>query len=145
MDRRIHREANIYPQVHEVLTELKANYKIGLATSNKRKNVNHLFDKFGLTNYFEKVITRDDVKHEKPNPEPYLKMARMLGVNPENCLVVEDTPVGVLAAKRAKMMTCAVEHSTPQQYFEGEKKPDVFIQKIERLSLDFINQHYQLS
>lgn len=47
----------------------------------------------------EKLITSNDVTHGKPDPEPYLKGARILGVSPEECLVLEDVPAGVKAGK----------------------------------------------
>lgn len=142
MNRRINKEAAIYPKVHEVLRGLRQYYKIGLVSNNNSQNVNFLFNKFNLASYFEHVITRDDVRYEKPHPEPYLKMAKLLGEVAENCLAVEDSPIGILAARRANMWTCAVEHNTPQQYFEGEKAPNRFIPKIANLSKDFIEKAY---
>jgi beta-phosphoglucomutase-like phosphatase (HAD superfamily) len=52
-------------------------------------------------------ISRDDVEHGKPHPEPYLKAAERLGLEPARCLVVEDSPVGARAAKAAGMVTVA--------------------------------------
>ena len=54
-------------------------------------------------------MTGSDVKHGKPNPEIYIKAAELLGVSPGECLVFEDVPQGILAAKNAGMTVCAVE------------------------------------
>lgn len=54
------------------------------------------------------LVTVDDVVHGKPDPEPFLLGARRLGVDPDRCLVVEDAPSGLLAARAAGMATVAV-------------------------------------
>ena len=54
------------------------------------------------------LITADDVHAGKPEPEPYLRAAEGLGLSPEDCIVVEDAPAGVIAAKRAGMAVVAV-------------------------------------
>jgi len=54
------------------------------------------------------LVTGDDVEHGKPDPEPYQHAAELLGVPAADCVVVEDAPAGVLAAKRAGMTVLAV-------------------------------------
>lgn len=56
----------------------------------------------------EVLVTGDDVKEGKPDPEPYLRAATELGVPAAHCVVVEDAPAGILAAKRAAMTVLAV-------------------------------------
>lgn len=56
----------------------------------------------------EHLITTDDVEHYKPHPEGYLKAARCLSIAPEHCIVVEDAPVGLQAARAAGMRSIAV-------------------------------------
>jgi HAD superfamily hydrolase (TIGR01509 family) len=69
---------------------------------------------------FEVVIAREDVTHAKPHPEPYLTAARLLGIDPAACAVLEDAPSGVEAAHRARMTVVAVpnEH-TAEMAFPG--------------------------
>jgi beta-phosphoglucomutase-like phosphatase (HAD superfamily) len=64
-----------------------------------------------LTEAFDFVATKDDVENGKPDPEIYLLVAMELGVPPEDCLVIEDSPSGVEAALAAGMKVVAV--STP--------------------------------
>ena len=64
-----------------------------------------------LKDAFDFIATRDDVERGKPDPEMYLLVARELGVDPTECLVIEDSPTGVLAAINAGMKVIAV--STP--------------------------------
>jgi sugar-phosphatase len=54
------------------------------------------------------LVTADDVKNGKPHPEPYLKGARLLGIDPRECLIVEDAPAGIRAARAAGMKVIAL-------------------------------------
>lgn len=66
---------------------------------------------------FAQVVTGDAVDHGKPHPEPYLLAARRLGVSPQECVAIEDSPTGVRSAVAAGVPTLAVPHivSVPQQ------------------------------
>lgn len=59
------------------------------------------------------LITSSDVMHGKPNPEPYLKAAKTLGLEPGECLVIEDAPAGVRAGKAAGSRVFAVRTTAP--------------------------------
>jgi sugar-phosphatase len=61
------------------------------------------------------MITADDVVHGKPSPEPYLKGATLLGFAPADCLVFEDTPAGIAAARGAGMQVIALQTTYPAQ------------------------------
>ena len=85
--------------------------KIGLATMSYRKQVQRVLEVLGLSDAFDFVASRDDVEQGKSDPEIYLLVARVLGVSPADCLVIEDSPAGVKAALAADMNVVAV--STP--------------------------------
>ncbi|MGR3500801.1 HAD family hydrolase [Pseudaestuariivita sp.] len=96
------------PGALKVLTALKAHgLPVAVATSSQRPGATAKLAKVGLTALVGLVITRDDVENAKPHPEPYLKAAAALGVDPQTCLAVEDTPTGVAAALAAG---CRVLH-----------------------------------
>ncbi len=59
---------------------------------------------------FDVVVTGDEVSHGKPHPEPYRAAARLLGVSPEDCVAIEDSPTGVRSAVAAGVPTLAVPH-----------------------------------
>lgn len=63
----------------------------------------------GLEQYFQVVATACEVAAGKPAPDIYLEVARRLGAKPENCLVFEDVPAGIMAGKNAGMKVIAVE------------------------------------
>ncbi|MGV2829675.1 HAD-IA family hydrolase [Myxosarcina sp. GI1(2024)] len=65
------------------------------------------------------LITTDDVAYYKPHPEGYLKAAECLGIAPEDCLVIEDAPVGIEAARAARMRVIAVATTYPASKLSG--------------------------
>jgi beta-phosphoglucomutase family hydrolase len=74
-----------------------------VATSASRHDVEALLTEIGVRRYFDVVVTADDVRWGKPNPEVYLRAAGGLGLPPKRCLVFEDSVVGVHAARNAGM------------------------------------------
>jgi beta-phosphoglucomutase len=71
----------------------------------------------GLADEFDVVVTREDVEHGKPDPEIHLLAARELGVQPGECLAVEDSPAGVQGALAAGMEVIAVTTRLTRQKF----------------------------
>ncbi|MGH7277172.1 MAG: HAD family hydrolase [Candidatus Rokuibacteriota bacterium] len=74
-----------------------------VATSASRFEAERLLGRLGLAPHFEVVITAEDVRRGKPDPEAYLKAARQIGVAPRDCLVFEDALVGAASARAAGM------------------------------------------
>lgn len=66
-------------------------------------NINFVLDNLNLRTYFDAVVSAEDVKHSKPDPETFLKGAQLLGVAAKDCIVFEDAPKGVEAAENAGM------------------------------------------
>lgn len=96
----------LFPEVISVLKKLKSKrIKIGLITNSTKEiaygNLNH----FKLKKYFDAVVTMNDVKKRKPNPEMILKACRILNVNPRNTILVGDTKNDMIAGKRAGCTT----------------------------------------
>ena len=77
----------------------------GVATSSHKERMDQMLERIGLPNHFNNNITAHDVSKGKPDPEPYLKMAAKLGIEPAACLVFEDAISGVQSAIAAGM-TC---------------------------------------
>ncbi len=69
----------------------------------------HIHDDLRIT-AFDVVVAGDDVEQSKPHPDPYLMAARLLGVHPEDCLAIEDSPTGVRSAAAAGCRVVAVPH-----------------------------------
>lgn len=99
------------PYALEFLNLLKKkNYTLVLATTSTKatlevymKENNNIYDHINLFNFFDLVLTRDDVKLKKPHPEIYLKVLELLNVCPSKCLVFEDSLLGIQAAQTANI------------------------------------------
>ncbi|WP_294566648.1 HAD-IA family hydrolase [uncultured Succinatimonas sp.] len=93
--------------------------KTAIATGSQIKETNYLIELFGLTSYVDAVVTADQIKNGKPAPDTYLEACKRLNATPAECLVFEDTPIGLQGVKAAGM-TCI-------RVFEGKIVSDDFI------------------
>ncbi len=100
----------LIPDIKKVLDEFYGKYTLAIGTSNHRPFVDHEMDRFELKKYFEVIVTGDDVKKDKPDPEVYIECAKKIGMTPDECIVVEDTLAGLTAAKGAKMKCVILRH-----------------------------------
>ncbi|TXR53185.1 HAD family hydrolase [Reinekea thalattae] len=89
--------------VKETLEKLKSNYVMAIVTSSRKSHFETIHNRTGLLKYFNFVITREDYAFSKPSPEPYLTAANRSGFNIEECVAIEDSPRGLLAAKAASI------------------------------------------
>lgn len=100
------RSAPLKPGVGALLDRLDASATpYALATSSGPGWVNKHFAAHSLAERFRGVVTREDVTHGKPHPEPYLKASTILGHRPHDVLAIEDSPTGVASAHAAGLMT----------------------------------------
>ncbi len=100
---------NLKIGVLELLDELDARgIKRAIATSSSRMRTDHHLGLVGIAQRFAHIVTRDDVSRGKPHPDPYLKAAELLAVDPQACLALEDSYNGVRAAHAAGMRVIMV-------------------------------------
>ena len=100
---------DLFPSTKPVLEHLRQmNLRLALATSSVSACARPFLDRHKLAEFFEVVVTGDEVVHGKPHPDIYLRAAEKLGVATEACLVVEDALSGIAAAKAAQMRVAAV-------------------------------------
>lgn len=78
-------------------------------------NIDCVLDHLGLRRFFDVIVDGHEMEHPKPFPDIYLKAAERLGVEPAHCIVFEDSPPGVEAARAARMRVVAVE-TTPTEF-----------------------------
>ncbi len=89
--------------VVDLVKQFHGTAPMAVASGGFRELVVGTLDALGLTSYFDAIICAEDTEHGKPSPDPFLAAARALGVPPETCLVFEDAPMGIEAAKAAGM------------------------------------------
>ncbi|KAF0239785.1 MAG: hypothetical protein FD167_4320 [bacterium] len=99
----------LVPNAKELLLELKLKgWQQALATSASAEDVEMILGVLDLNNHFNTWVSAEAVKESKPNPEVFLIAANRLKVEPQKCIVVEDSAVGIEAAKRANMKSIGI-------------------------------------
>jgi N-acetyl-D-muramate 6-phosphate phosphatase len=94
--------------VDKLLADLAPRYPLGVVTARGERAALAFLEQFGLRDYFGAIASAQTAPHTKPYPDPVLWSAKALGVPVENCLMVGDTTVDILAGKRAGAQTVGV-------------------------------------
>jgi len=97
-------------------------YKIAVCSNSIRKTVLTVLSKLGIMEYMDLVISNEDVKNSKPHPEMYWKAISMMSCLPEETLIIEDSPYGLLAASRSKSYILRVKNPNEVTYTNIFKK-----------------------
>lgn len=124
----------LFPRVREILEDLSRRYILAAASNSPRRFLLHMIETAGILPFFRFILSKEDVRDPKPSPEIYLLCACRLGLLPHQCLVVEDSPVGVEAARAAGMKVIAVLHTTRRENLEGT---DMVVETFGDLSVVF--------
>ena len=98
----------LLPHALETVRELAGRWPLGVASSSNRQIIELVLDRSGLRDFFAAVLSSQEVEHGKPAPDVYLTVAKQLGVEPSDCVAVEDSTNGIKAALAAGMRTIAV-------------------------------------
>jgi HAD superfamily hydrolase (TIGR01509 family) len=97
-------------------------YKIAVCSNSIRKTVLTVLSKLGIMEFMDLIVSNEDVKNSKPHPEMYWKTISMMSCLPEETLIVEDSPYGLLAAARSKSHILRVKNPTEVTYTNIFKK-----------------------
>lgn len=121
--------------IEDLMKSAKKNgMKIALATSSPRFLAEHILKNIGLIQYFDALVTADDVSNGKPHPEIYQKAAQALGVKPEYCIAIEDGEKGIQSAKNAGMICIAFKN--PNSGNQDTTKADFVVSSIREINLE---------
>ena len=99
-------EQDISPDVREMLRKMKTKYRLGIGSSSK--NTGYILAQTKIEAFFDAVADGNEIKNSKPDPEVFLLAARKLSLRPEECVVVEDAPAGIEAAKAGGFISVAL-------------------------------------
>lgn len=103
------KRARLFPGTSEMLADLKSHGRLtGVVTSKVTWATQRALDQTGISEFFDTVITADDVVHHKPRPDPILKGMESLGVGPRDTLYVGDSMFDIQAARAASVDVVAV-------------------------------------
>lgn len=119
-----------------MLSAYEEGYILAIASSNNRRIVNAVVEKFQLGKYMKFIISGEEVRKGKPDPEIFLTAAKKMGVEPEACLVIEDAENGVKAAKAAGMKCIGLKNMDSGK--QDLSQADLVINNFNELNLDII-------
>lgn len=118
------------PGAREWLAALReAGWKQAIASSAPRVNVELMLRVANVEEYFDAIVSADDVTIGKPDPQVFLRAAAKLGVPPSRCIVVEDAAAGIEAARRAGMRSIGAKAN-------GHLSADLFVRSLAELPPD---------
>ena len=128
----------VLPGARELLVALKsASIPRSVGSSTPRSNLDAIFAATGLDQLFDAVVCGDDVTNGKPAPDVFLLAAKRLGLDPADCLVIEDAHVGIEAAHRAGMKVLAVATTNP---LEDLVRADAAVPSLAGVTPEFLSQ-----
>jgi AHBA synthesis associated protein len=124
----------IYPGISYVLNELKsAKIKLGVATGKEGQRARDLLKKLKILDYFGLVVGGDEVLNAKPDPEIIIKHLICFKTNVENTIFIGDSPIDILAGKKAKVVTAAALWGYGGYQELLNQKPRFWLNKPEEL------------
>jgi HAD superfamily hydrolase (TIGR01509 family) len=110
----------LFPGVEERLGRLAAaGLRLAVGTNSIRRNTLTSLEAAGLRRFFQEIVTLDSVANGKPAPDIYLAAAHRLGLAPENCVVLEDSPAGVVSGKAAGCLVFGVMNTWTADRLSG--------------------------
>lgn len=109
----IRRDQPIFEGLPDLVAKLAARFPLAVASGSPHPVIDEVLAMDGLQRFFSAVVSVTDVGQPKPAPDVFLRAAELLGKRPEVCCVIEDSAVGVTAARNAGMTVIAITNSLP--------------------------------
>jgi len=132
-------ELGLMPGVKESLNLFRnEGYKTAVASSGTKELINLVLEKFGLFHLFEEIVTAEDVRKGKPDPEVFSVAVKKLVFKPEECVVFEDATNGIKAAKKAGCKCIAIKN--PHVPEQDLSKADVVVNSLNAVGLLMIRK-----
>lgn len=125
---RLRQGVTLMPGVMSTLQALHGDYRLAVVTSSKKSHLQVIFQSAGIGHFFDFLITQDDITHQKPHPEAYLRAIMLAGGKAEQCMVIEDSERGLTAAKKAGLSCVVIPNhlSGNQDYAQADAILDSF-------------------
>jgi HAD superfamily hydrolase (TIGR01509 family) len=123
------------PGLLDLLKNLKADgYKVGIASSSIREHIDLIVDRLGIADFFDAITSGEEVTNGKPAPDIFLKAAAKLGINPAECVVLEDAMNGMRAGKAADMCVIVIPNEFTQD--EDFSVADLRVSSLEDVNIE---------
>ena len=139
----------IYPGVEDIIFRFRSlQIPLAIVSGAVRREIKTVLDRAGLTTHFSKIVAGDDTPTSKPDPTGLLMAVEQLNksfptleLEPANCLVIEDSPAGIDAAKRAGMTVVGVANTYP--YHMIQRQANWTVDYLTELELDRIKYIFE--
>lgn len=113
-------------------------FRLALVSQNESRMIETMLHWLGIRDYFEVILSIDEITHLKPHPEIYLLAVQKLGLKPAECVVIEDSKDGVGSAKNARMKCIGILHPyTPQGALDAA---DIIVKNLSDITIDLLRQ-----
>lgn len=134
----------VFPGVVEIVPQLASRFPLAIASGALRSEIELILGSIGLRNFFQVIVSAEDIDEGKPNPEIFIKALRLLNrlkakttIQPSESLVVEDSKEGILAAHRAGIKCLAVANSHPAEELTGAK---AIVKGLDEVTIPFLEK-----
>jgi len=125
-----------FPGAIKLITAIKkGNFKLALVSSAPRENIDLLLSGLSIGDWFDCIVSGREVRESKPSPQIFLLAAEKCGVEPQNCIVIEDSPRGIDAAKAAGMRCLAVANNHTKQELAGADRIVDSLEEVDLITL----------
>jgi len=124
----------LYTGAKELVVQLAEKFDLAIYTSSKRKSIQKLLKKFGMSNYFKAVLSVDDVTNPKPHPEGIFRTMKELNHDAKNIIYIGDLKTDIVAARAANVNSIAVSNGLIRQEELLLEQPDVLLNHITELT-----------
>lgn len=130
--RKAYDKAGLLPGAAKLLEKLRnRGIMLALVSMGSRKSILKILERTRTRKYFSIIISRDEVKRQKPDPEGYLLVQQAMGITTERMAVVGDMPIDILAAQRAGMPSIAVTTGlADKKWFQDPVKPNYIVNSL---------------
>jgi phosphoglycolate phosphatase-like HAD superfamily hydrolase len=118
----------------DLVQQMCGRYDLAIVTSRSRAEADHFVERFELDGCFAAIVAREDVRRQKPAPEPVRRAAERLGHAPEQCIVVGDTVLDIRAGKRAGALTVGVLSGFGERAQLERQGPDLILETMAGLA-----------
>lgn len=129
--------SQLYTGTKELLTQLSEKFDLAILTSSKREEIIQALEKFGILNYFKSILTLDEIKNPKPNPDGINRAIQQLHYLPENILYVGDSARDILTARAANVSSIAISSGFISRQNLMEYKPNLIVDHVTELTQFF--------
>lgn len=115
----------VFPEMLKFLQLLKKNnFPMAVASGSSPEIIEMILSITNIKPYFDVLLSAEEVKRGKPAPDIFIETAKLLGISPDHCLVLEDSQYGVEAAKRAGMYCISIPFPPSEQLHDSFTKAD---------------------